>query len=86
MTMSPFCPPTTAWEQSLQDAFADALPMELRAHLDGCTACQKVVEGLIDRDDASRRLVATLREELPETSPICEQTVQRLKEAGPQSQ
>jgi MoxR-like ATPase len=74
------CPPRNVWQKILGEGFAPAALGELGNHLDGCPACQSAVEKLLGSQGTWEAIAAELRTELPPASPLCQKTLQRLKE------
>ena len=46
------CPSVDRWQEHLRGALPPGEEAELSAHLDGCRACQQVLEGLAARPDS----------------------------------
>ncbi len=76
------CPPRNVWQKVLGEGFAPAALGDLGTHLDGCSACQSAVETLMGGQGTWAAIAAELRKELP-TSPVCQKTLQTLKEKSP---
>ena len=74
------CPPRNVWQKVLGEGFAPAALGDLGTHLDGCSICQSAVESLMGGHGTWAAIAAELRKELPPTSPVCQKTLQTLKE------
>jgi MoxR-like ATPase len=77
------CPPQSVWQMVLGEGFAPAALGDLGTHLDGCPQCQSAVEGLMGGQLTWVAIAAELRKELPPASPVCQKTLQTLKDKTP---
>ncbi len=73
------CPPKNVWQKIIGDDFAEPSIATWSAHLDGCRACQAVVESLIGGQGTWLDIAAVLRRELPAPSAVCRRTLANLQ-------